>query len=79
VAEPDDLRLRSIEQAQRAAAEFGRGRDGTWLAPPEIQNQVAEWKQRLDAAERELDEERWLIGLLTLACLPARPGSGQHG
>jgi hypothetical protein len=79
VAESDDHRLRSIEQAQQAAAELGRGRDGTWLAPPEIRTQVAEWKQRLDACERELDEEGWLIGLLTLACLPPRPDSGQAG
>jgi hypothetical protein len=75
VAEPDDYRLRSIEQAQRAAVELSWGRDGTWLAPPEIRNQVAEWKQRLDACKRKLDEEGWLIGLLTLACLPPRRDS----
>jgi len=69
VEEPDICRLRIIEQAQRAASELGRGRDGMCWVPPEIKQHAADWKQKLDSSDRTLDEEEWLIGLLTLACL----------
>lgn len=69
MAEPEDPRLRVLEQAQRAAAAFAQGRDGLALVPFEIRAQVVEWKRRLDALGQRLDEEGWLIGLLTLACL----------
>jgi hypothetical protein len=64
-----------IEQARRAASELARGGGGTALAPPEIAAQVAALEARLDACNRTLDEEGWLIGLLTLACLAQERGS----
>jgi hypothetical protein len=64
-----------IEQARRAASELARGRSGTELAPPEILTQVVALEARLDACNRRLDEEGWLIGLLTLACLAEETGS----
>jgi hypothetical protein len=63
-----------IEQARQAASELAKGRGGTALAPPEIVAQVAALEARLDACNRRLDEEGWLIGLLTLACLAQETG-----
>jgi hypothetical protein len=69
VEEPEKYRLRTIEQARRAAELLARGRDGIALAPPEIRQRVAAWRLLLDEHEEDMDEEGWLIGLLTLACL----------
>ncbi len=69
MAEPENDRLRQLEQARRAAAEFARGRDGTRLAPPEIVDELGAWTRELETQHRNLDEEGWLIGLLTLVCL----------
>jgi hypothetical protein len=69
VAEPVADRLRVLEQARRAAAEFASGRDGTLLAPPEIVDELGAWVGQLERKHRKLDEEGWLIGLLTLVCL----------
>lgn len=85
MAEPEADRLRVLEQARRAAAEFASGRDGTALAPAEIVDELGAWVRQLEHKDRKLDEEGWLIGLLTLVCLvrqqsaagPAAPsGSG---
>jgi hypothetical protein len=70
VEEPEKYRLRIIEQAQGAAGQLAWGRDGMRPVPSGIREQVAEQRERLDGHEEEMDEEGWLIGLLTLACLP---------
>ena len=69
MAEPQKDRLRVLEQARQAAAEFACGRDGTRLAPPEIAGELGAWARELETKHRNLDEEEWLIGLLTLVCL----------
>jgi hypothetical protein len=76
VAEPEADRLRILEQVRRAAEALAMGRDGTSMAPPEIRDQVVRWRQQLQSCGQELDHERWLIGLMTLACLSVSPGSG---
>jgi hypothetical protein len=73
VEEPEKYRLRTIEQARRAAELLARGRDdGIALAPPEIQQRIIAWRSRLDEHDEDMDEEGWLIGMLTLACLTPR-------
>jgi hypothetical protein len=72
VEEPEKYRLRIIEQARRAAELLARGGDDVVPLPPEIREQVAEWRAKLDERREQMDEEGWLIGLLTLACLPPR-------
>jgi hypothetical protein len=70
VEEPEKYRLRTIEQARRAAELLARGRGGVALAPSGICERVAERRLKLDEHHEEIDEKGWLIGLLTFACLP---------
>jgi alkanesulfonate monooxygenase SsuD/methylene tetrahydromethanopterin reductase-like flavin-dependent oxidoreductase (luciferase family) len=72
VPEPEVDRQRILVQAEQAARAFANGADGTRLAPPEIQSEVARWRERLEISGQSLDHERWLIGLLTLSCLSRR-------
>ena len=78
MAEPEADRLRVLERARRAAAEFASGRDGTQLAPPEIVDELRAWVGQLEVKHRKLDEEEWLIGMLTLVCLVRQESSARE-
>jgi hypothetical protein len=69
VGEPARDHARIAAQARSAAHAFAVGRDGTDLAPPEIRDQVLEWREQLQRRGEQLDLEGWLLGLLTLACI----------
>jgi hypothetical protein len=72
VEEPEKYRLRIIEQARRAAERLARGRGDVGVPRPGLPEQVAERRTKLDEHDEEIDEEGWLIGLLTFACPPPK-------
>jgi hypothetical protein len=76
VAEPEADRRRIIVQARRAARLLAQGQDGTRLLPPELRFQAASWRQSLAMRNQKLDQEGWLLGLLTLACLSGSATGG---
>jgi hypothetical protein len=72
VGEPMPEQARIVAQVRAAAHAFAAGRDGTSLAPAEIREALAVWRECLHRAGEQLDLEGWLLGLLTLTCLHQR-------
>lgn len=69
-----DLR-RLIAELSRAAQAFASGRDGISMVPNEMRAEVQRWRGELSRRGLALDHERWLMGLMTLACLSRAPGT----
>jgi len=75
VADPQAhaVRRRLMAELSRAAEEFAAGGDGTPMVPSEMRSNVERWNRELSRRGLTLDRERWLLGLLTLACLARSP------
>lgn len=71
---------RLIDELSRAAQSFASGRDGSSMVPSEIRAEVQCWRMQLVERGLSLDQERWLLGLLTLARLSSlEPAAGRGG
>jgi hypothetical protein len=66
-------RHRLIAELSRAAQAFASGRDGFSMVPSEMRAEVQRWRGALIRRGLTLDHERWLFGLVTLACLSQKP------
>ena len=65
----DAERRRLVARLTRAAEELARGGDGVSMIPSNMRTVVEDWQRVVQRRGLTLDPERWLMGLLTLACL----------